>query len=194
MILLGQLGPQRSDPGYLPFEVMNAALGGSFIARINMNLREDKGYTYGSYSFLQGFKAAGAFGCSAPVHTQFTGAALGELLREIGDIRGARPIAEQEFSDCRQRLIQAYPARFETLEGMAGQLSDLLVNELPLSNWSDYVARVQGIDRDTANRSAREQLDPDSMQIVIVGDRAAVLPQLGELGLTEVLEVQADEL
>ncbi len=194
LILLGQLGLERADPGYLPFEVMNAALGGSFIARINMNLREDKGYTYGSYSFLQGFKAAGAFGCSAPVHTQYTGAALGELLREIGDIRGARPIAEQEFTDCKHRLVQGYPARFETLEGIAGQLSDLLVNELPLSEWSDYVARVQAIDRATANRSAREQLDPEAMQIVIVGDRAAVLPQLAELGLTDVLEVKPDEL
>jgi len=194
IILLGQLGLERADPGYLPFEVMNAALGGSFIARINMNLREDKGYTYGSYSFLQGFKAAGAFGCSAPVHTQYTGAALGELLREIGDIRGERPIAEQEFNDCKHRLVQGYPARFETLEGIAGQLSDLLVHELPLSEWSDYVARVQAIDRATANRSAREQLDPEAMQIVIVGDRAAVLPQLAELGLTDVLEVKPDEL
>ncbi len=194
MILVGELGPKRSDPGYLPFEVMNSALGGGFIARINMNLREDKGYTYGSYSFLQSFKAAGAFGCSAPVHTQYTGAALSEILREIREIRGERPIGEQEFSECRNRLVQGYPARFETLEGIAAQLSDLLVNELPLSQWSDYVARVQAIDRDTANRSAREQLDPETLQIVIVGDRAAVLPQLAELGMTDVVEISAADL
>lgn len=194
MIMLGQLGPRRADPAFLPFEVMNAALGGGFIARINMNLREDKGYTYGSYSFVTGLKAAGAFGCSAPVQTQVTGAALKELLREIGDIRGARPIGEEEFRECQSRLVRGYPGRFETLEGTAGQLSDLLVNELPLSNWSDYVTRVQAIDRETANRSARELLAPERLQIVIVGDRAAVLPQLAELGLTEVQELKADEL
>ncbi|MBM4117707.1 insulinase family protein, partial [bacterium] len=194
MILLGQLGPRRADPAYLPFEVMNAALGGGFIARINMNLREDKGYTYGSYSFVNGLKGAGAFACAAPVHTQFTGAALKELLREIGDIRGPRPIGDEEFRECQGRLVQGYPARFETLEGMAGQLSELLVNELPLSHWSDYMARVQAVDRETANRSAREQLDPDRMQIVIVGDRSAVLPQLAELGLTDVQELKAEEL
>ena len=195
MIVVGQLGPERASAEFLPFEVMNAALGGGFIARINMNLREDKGYTYGSYSFVNGLKGAGSWGCAAGVQTKFTGASLGEMFKEIRDIQGARPIGEQEFVDCKNRLVQGYPQRFETLEGMAGQLSELLTEGMPLSEWSDYVDRVQAMDLARANRSAREMLHPDSMQIVIVGDKKEVLPQLAEIGMDDqVVEVSADEL
>ena len=117
VLAVGQVGVPRSTPDYFPLTVMNAILGGQFSSRINLNLREEKGYTYGarsSFAFRQG---PGPFEAGGSVQTAVTKEALVELIKELTDITGPRPVTEAELAFAKDRIIKGFPARFETDAG-----------------------------------------------------------------------------
>ncbi len=194
MIVVGNESVARSDPDYLATSVMSNALGGSFIARLNMNLREDKGYTYGAYTLLIAMGGAGALLGYAQVEADVTTDAVQEMVKEFREIRDVRPLDDEELVDCKNQMIRGFPQQFQFLGGIAGQLGQILSNDLPLSEWRTYIDRVAAIDGPTATRAAREQLHPDRMLIVVVGDRETIEPGLQGLGLGEIEVLSQEDL
>lgn len=185
-VLGGYVGMARGDADHTGFEVVNSAFGGQFASRINLNLREDKGYTYGARSQLSAYLHAGVFLMTAPVQTDATAASVRELLTEMTAIRGERPLAGQELADSRARLVQGFPQRFETYGGTARQLGDLLLAGLTPAEWQDYRARIGNLtEADLAGVIARH-VDPSRVVWVIVGDWNAIRDDLRDLGLGEI--------
>ena len=185
-IMGGYVGLPRNDPDYLGFEVLNSAFGGQFTSRINLNLREDKGYTYGARSQQSGYRYAGLFVMSAPVQTSATAASVTELLNELNLIRGGKPLAGSELADSRNRLVQGFPQRFTTFGGIARQLSDLLLADLPLDEWHTYARRVAALGDGELAGVVERHLDPSRVVWVIVGDWAVIADGLRGLDLGEI--------
>ncbi|HEY3115774.1 MAG TPA: pitrilysin family protein [Chloroflexota bacterium] len=179
----GHLTVSRLDPDYIPLTVMNMAFGGQFTARLNMNLREDKGYTYGYRSHFEWQRAQSAFSAGGSVQTAVTKEALIETLKEFRDLRGNRPIGDEEFEKARLGLIRGYPPTFETSGQIVGRLLDLVHYELPDDYFRGQVARLQAVTLDEVLRAATTHVDPDHLAIVVVGDRAVIEPGLAELDL-----------
>jgi zinc protease len=193
VISIGQIGVSRDNPDYFPLQVMNSILGGQFSARVNMNLREDKGYTYGArtgYAFRRG---AGPFSASADVQTAVTKESVAEFLKELRGIRGEIPVTAKELDYNKQSLIRAYPRGFETVGQISGQLSNLVVYGLPDSYFNDFISKVNAVTLDDVNRVANKYLTPDKLAIVVVGDRKTIEPGLKELGLDlELLDTEGN--
>ncbi|MDQ2747532.1 MAG: insulinase family protein, partial [Acidobacteriota bacterium] len=183
VIAIGQVGVARDNPDYFPLQVMNSILGGQFASRVNLNLREDKGYTYGArtgYAFRRG---AGPFTASADVQTAVTKESVVEFLKEIRGIRGEIPVTPAELNYNKQSLIRRYPQGFETVGQISGQLSQLVIYNLPDSYFNDFISKVNAVTVADVNRVANKYLTPDKLAILVVGDRKTVEPGLKELKL-----------
>jgi len=185
-ILGGYVGMARGDPDYPGFEVLNSAFGAQFASRINLNLREDKGYTYGVRSQLAGYRHGGLFAMSAPVQTSATAASISELLNEMTLMRGTRPLVGGELADSRNRLVQGFPQRFTTYGGIARQLADLIQTGLPLDEWLIYVRRIEAMGESEVAGIVERHLDPARVVWVIVGDWAVIADDLRGLDLGEI--------
>lgn len=182
-VTIGEVGIDRSNPDYYAVQVMNSILGGGSTARLFMNLREDKGYTYGAYSRFVYRRGAGPFSASGEIQTVSTKEAVQEFIKELNGIRGGRPVSPAELEVSKQAFIRRFPSGFETVGGISNQLANLVTYSLPDSYFNDYIANVNAVTIDDVNRVANKYLDPSKMAIVIVGDRKVVEPGLKELGL-----------
>ncbi len=181
VVSIGQIGVARDNPDYFPLQVMNSILGGQFSARVNMNLREDKGYTYGARTGLSYRRGAGPFTASADVQTAVTKESVIEFLKEIEGIRGEIPVTQQELEYNKQSLIRAYPRGFETVGQISGQLSNLVIYGLQDSYFNDYISKVNSVTLGDVNRVANKYLTPDKLAIVVVGDRKTIEPGLKQI-------------
>ncbi len=181
-VSIGQVGIDRSNPDYYAVQVMNSILGGGGTARLFMNLREDKGYTYGAYSRFTARRGAGPFSASGEIQTGSTKEALVEFVKELNGIRGAIPVTPTELETNKQSLIRRFPGGFETVGQISNQLSNLVVYNLPDNTFNEYISKVNAVTLDDVNRAAKKYLTPDKMAIVIVGDRKLVEPTIKELG------------
>ena len=182
VVSIGQIGVDRSNPDYYALNVMNRILGGAFTSRINMNLREDKGYTYGARSGWSFRRGAGPFSAGGDIQTAYTKEAVAEFIKELNDIRGGRPVTDRELEYNKQSLIRQYPSGFETVGAISANLANLVTFGLPDSYFNDYIAKINSITVNDVNRVANKYLDPEKMAIVIVGDRKVIEPGLKELG------------
>ncbi len=183
-VSIGQVGVARSNPDFFAVQLMNAILGGGGTARLFLNLREDKGYTYGAYSRFAFRRAAGPFSASGEIQSFSTKEAIQEFMKELNGIRGAIPVTPQELEVNKQNLIRRYPGGFETVGQISGQLANLVTYGLPDSYFNEYIAKVNGVSLADVNRVANQYLDPSKMAIIIVGDRKTVEPKLKELGMS----------
>ncbi len=181
VISIGQVGVARNSPDYFPLVVMNSILGGQFSARVNMNLREDKGYTYGARTSWAFRKGAGPFEASADVQTAVTKESVQEFMKELNGIRGGRPVTNTELEYNKQSLIRRFPSGFETVGQISGQLSNLVVYGLPDSYFNNYIESIQSVTAKDVDRVANKYLTPDKMAIVIVGDKSVIEPKLKEI-------------
>ena len=181
-VSIGQVGIERSNPDYYAVQVMNSILGGGGTARLFMNLREDKGYTYGAYSRFVARRGAGPFSASGEIQTVSTKEAIQEFMKELNGIRGAIPVTPAELEVNKQALIRRFPSGFETVGAISNQLSNLVVYGLPDSTFNDYISKVNAVTIDDVNRVANKYLDPSKMAIIVVGDRKTVEPNLKDLG------------
>jgi len=182
-VSIGQVGIDRSNPDYYAVQVMNSILGGGGTARLFMNLREDKGYTYGAYSRFTYRRGAGPFAASGEIQTVSTKEAVQEFLKELNGIRGARPVTAAELEVNKQSFIRRFPSGFETAGGISNQLTALVTYGLPDTYFNDYISKINAVTLDDVNRVANKYLDPSKMAIVIVGDRKVVESKLKELGI-----------
>lgn len=182
VVSIGHIGLDRMNKDYFPVVVMNSILGGQFVSRINLNLREDKGYTYGARSGFVFRRGAGPFSAGGDIQTAVTKESIVEFMKELNDIRGGRPITQKELDYNKQGIIRRFPAGFETNGGIAANLANLITYGLSDSYFNDYIAMVNAVTLDDVNRVARQYLDPSKMAIVIVGDRKTIEPGLRTLG------------
>jgi zinc protease len=183
VISIGQVGVSRDNPDFFALQVMNDMLGGSFSSRLNMNLREDKGYTYGAGSGFSYRRGAGPFTASADVQTAVTKESVIEFMKELNGIRGSRPVSAEELQTSKQSIIRGFPQGLETNGQLANALSTLVVYGLPDSYYNEYVTKISAVTLADVNRVANKYLTPDKMAIVIVGDRQAIEPRLREIDL-----------
>lgn len=170
---IGQVGIPRNHPDYFAFVVMNAILGGLFSSRINLNLREEHGYTYGAFSGVAWRCQAGPFVVSTAVQSDVTEAAAREVLREIERMR-AEAVAPDELSLATSYLAGVFPIRYETTAAIAAALANLVIYRFPDDFYDLYRDAIRGVTAEQVLAAAREHIRPDELQLVVVGDATAV--------------------
>ncbi len=196
-IRIGHAGTARTtSPDYYALLVMNTVLGGLFTSRINLNLRERRGYTYGARSAWSFRRGDGPFVASAGVFTAKSDSAITEFLRELGDIRGPRPASVEEVELAKNALVRSHPRRLETNDGVAGVLAELALFGLPESEISELNTRVAAVTPDEATRVAEKYISPENFSVVVVGDLAKIRPGIEalQLGPVKVLDPDGKEI
>ncbi len=173
---IGSVGVARSTKDYYPLMVMNTTLGGSFTSRLNQNLRERKGYTYGARSSFTMRREAGPFTASAEIATANTDSALFEFMKELNNIRTNVPA--EELAKTKRYLQLGYAEGFESTSDIAAQVSSLVPYGLPLSTLNAFNAGIGGVTAADVRRVASKYLDPSKLAIVVAGDRATIEPAL----------------
>lgn len=175
-ISVGAIGPRRDVPEYYALDVANAALGGTFNSRINLNLRERHGYTYGASSFFnyRRIPQIGSFNATTLVATTKTDSALIELMGELRGFGRDRPLTADEFAQAQASLVRSLPLNFESAAQVAGAALTILDNKLPLDYYAQLTGNYQRVTPATATAAAARYLDPDHLAIVVVGDRRAI--------------------
>ena len=186
---LGHMAVRRSTPDYQKLLVLNMVLGGQFVSRINMNLREDKGYTYGARTGFDARRGPGPFVLQASVQSEATADAIRESIAEIAAIRGQRPVTVKELETGRAALTRGYPRNFETAEQLARAAAQMALHDLPDDYYSTFVPRLLAIDEAQVTEAAAQYLDPSRLLTVVVGDRDRIAGSLAELGLGEPLDL-----
>jgi zinc protease len=181
VINIGHVGVARSTADYFPLLVLNTILGGQFMSRVNLNLRENKGYTYGARTVFDYRRGAGPFSASAGVQTAVTKESVAEFLRELRGIRGDIPVTQSELATAKQSLTLGYPRTFETPAQIAARLADIALYGLPDNYFNDYVASVERVTLADISRVANAVIDPSRLAILVVGDRKVIEPGLRAL-------------
>jgi predicted Zn-dependent peptidase len=188
------LTSRSTSPDYYALRVLNAALGGAFTSRVNLNIREAKGYTYGARTTMTFERGAGPFIASAGVFTAKTDSSLIEFMKEIRDIRGPRPLTAAETEFAKASLVRAYPRALETNAGVAATLADLAFYRLPDTELTGYLAKLEQVKPADVTRVAERYLAPDSSVVVVVGDLAKIQPGIEALHLGPVTVLDPDGL
>jgi predicted Zn-dependent peptidase len=181
---IGHVSVPRSTPDYAALVVLNAVLGGQFVSRINLNLREAKGYTYGARSGFDWRRAPGPFVVQTSVQTNATASAVDEVLRELREIAGDRPPTERELALAQASLTRGYARNFETAEQVARALVQLALYDLPATWYDEFVEKVRAVDSDAVSAAARTHLHPDDALVTVVGDRRETETALAALSFT----------
>ncbi len=179
---IGAIGAPRRTADYAAIQVLNSALGGIFSSRLNLNLREDKGYTYGAFSAFVMRKAAGPFFALSGVRTDVTGPALKEMMKEVTGM-ASTPLSADELQLARAALVQSLPGDFETDQSTAGTFGAIYVYDLGLDYWARYPSLIAGVDTAATTAAAAKYLVPARLRVVAVGDRAKIVPQIEQAGL-----------
>ena len=180
---MGHVAVSRRAPDYHALVVANLVLGGQFVSRLNMNLRERKGYTYGARSWFEFRLGPGPFQMSASVQTEVTADAIVEAVGEMASLRGARPITPPELETARATLTKGYPRNFETADQLARSVAQLALYELADDYFATFVPRIAALELGEVQDAASRNLHPEQLVTVIVGDATRVAPTLDVLGL-----------
>ena len=189
---IGHVGVPRHIPDYHALVAGNMVLGGQFVSRINLNLREDKGFTYGARTAFDFRRLAGPFSLQVSVQTTATALAIAESIAEIAAIRGPRPITGEELALGVAALTRGYARNFETAEQIARAVMQLALYDLPDNYFAEFVPRVERVTAEEATRVMARHTDPDRLTTLIVGDLDAVGEGLADLNLGEAVVLSAD--
>ena len=176
------IGVPESSPDVPTLDVMNYTLGGSFGSRINMNLREVHGYTYGARSGFTQYRDGGQFYTGALVRTDVTTPAAKEMMSEIRDFPG-KPSTAEELAAAKEASIRSLPGKFETTTAVAGAINSIFIYKRPLDFYANLPAKYQAVSEADIARVAKEYLHPDQLVIVTAGDRTKIEPGLKDAGL-----------
>jgi zinc protease len=192
VILAGQLVAPTANPDEIPFKTMTQVLGGSFVARLNMNLREGKHWSYGSYTFVPDARGQRPFIGYAPVQTDKTKESLIEVMKEFKGIVGGTPVAGPELTMAQDGMTRTMPGEWETQRAVAGSIGELVRFGLPDDYFATFPAKVRALKTGDVDATAKKTLMPDKMVWVVVGDRAKIEAGIKELGWGEVKYLDAD--
>ncbi len=188
---MGHVGVPRSVTEYFDVVVMNAVLGGLFSSRINLNLREAHGYTYGASSYFDWRRDAGPFVVSTAVQTEVTGAAISEVLKEINRIQ-SEAIQQDELSLATSYLAGVFPIRYETADAVASGLASLVIFGLPDDYFTSYRSNILGVTTQDVQHAAQRFLRAQDLNIVVAGNPELVSSQLESLKLGAMTVVGVD--
>ena len=177
----------RKHPDYFGLTLVNYVFGGQFSARLNQNLRQDKGYSYGYQSSVHWYQGTSLVSAGGSVQTEVTKESVQETLKEFQEIRGGRPITEEELDAAKAGILQGYPASFERSGMVLNHLIQLLVFDLPDDYFQSVGPGITAVSLEDAHRVAAERIKDDSLQLLVVGDREKIEVGLRELGLPVVL-------
>jgi predicted Zn-dependent peptidase len=180
---IGHLSARRDTPDYPALLVMNAVLGGQFVSRINLRLREEKGYTYGARTGFDWRRGLAPFLLQASVHTASTADAIRDSLVELEGIRGVRPPTDSEMSLARASITRGYPRNFETAYQVARAVATLVLYNLPDSYFEEFISRVNAVTSADVIAAAERHINPAHALTLIVGDHAAIAESLRSLDL-----------
>jgi predicted Zn-dependent peptidase len=189
---IGLPGPPRSTPDYYAIQVMNNLLGGLFQSRLNHNIREVKGYSYGVGSSFSFGRGPGPFRAGGGIVTAKTDSALIEFMKEFRGVEGEVPFTDDEISQGKESLIQSLPRRFSSVNGIGASVASLLTQDLPQTFYQDLPARINAVTRDDLLRVAKQYVDLAHLDIVIVGDRSVVEGSLKATGIAPVVLLDRD--
>ena len=180
-IRIGQVGVPRSTPHFFPLKVFNTILGGAFTSRLMLNLREEKGFTYGVRSRFSHRRGAGPFGISMAVATEVTAAAVKEALAELDGLLEDGP-TEKEIERTRDYIAGVFPLHLETTGQVAARISELQIYDLPDDFFGSYRDRVREVTAEAALAAGREALRPHELVVVVAGDAKSIQGPLEDLG------------
>ena len=192
IIFGAQLAPPRNDPDAIPLQLVNDIFGGNFSSRINMNLREDKHWSYGVFSFLPAARGQRPYLSLSPVQTDKTKESLAELVREYKDVTGGKPIVAKELKDEQDNATLGLPGSFETVQQLAGAYSQILQYGLPEDYFNTFTEKAMSLTPESANATAKKFILPDHLVWVVVGDMSKVEQGIRELNLGEIHKIDAD--
>jgi predicted Zn-dependent peptidase len=186
---IGQVATSRHSPDYHALLILNMVLGGQFVSRLNLKLREEKGYTYGARTSFDFRRGPGPFVLQMSIQTDVTADAIRESLAELRAVRAERPPEDGELEMARAALTRGYPRNFETAAQIARAAAQLALYELPEEYFSEFVTRVREVESDAVRRAATAYLEPDRLVTVIVGDRERIRPTLEQAGFGPIGEI-----
>jgi predicted Zn-dependent peptidase len=191
-VRIGWLGVARSTPDFFPIQVLNTVLGGAFSSRLNLNLREKHGYTYGAASVFDMRVSTGPFQALAGVQTDKTRESLQEFFNELNGI--LQPIPDDELTRAKNYVALRFPAGFETTGDISRRLEDALTYGLPDDYFSSYVQRIQAVTAADVERVAKRYIDPSRLAVVLVGDIGTIEPAIAPLRLGPVKTLTVDQV
>jgi zinc protease len=189
---IGLVGPPRDTPDYYALRVMNNLFGEQFQSRLNANIREAKGWSYGVGSGFSYGRGPGQFSAGGEIQTNKTDSALVEFMREFRGIRGDRPVTEEELATAKAALIQSLPRSLASLGGISGMISEVYVNGLPEDYWTQLQRGINAVTTADIQRVARKYLDADHLTILIVGDRSKIEAPVRATGVAPVVILDAE--
>ncbi|WP_050724262.1 M16 family metallopeptidase [Vulgatibacter incomptus] len=187
MIMVGRPGLASGDPDEFALDLASTVFGGFFGSRLNMNLREDKGYTYGARAYVEPRRGVGPLVASSAVRADVTGPSLVEVFKELADIK-TRPITAKELEAAREGTIRSIPGSFESVGGLASAAASLYWKDLPLDHYARMIEAYENATAADVQRAAEAYFDPTQMQIVLVGDPDVIGAQVPQLGLGSLQE------
>jgi len=192
VILAGHVAPPKANPDEIAIEAMNAILGGQFTSRINMNIREDKHWSYGAQTLFFDARGQRPFIAFAPVQTDKTKESVQEIQKELRGILGEIKVTDDELSAAKNALALTLPGQWETMGAIGGSLQQLVTYGLADDYFDTYSAKVGALGLADIARAAKASVHPGSVVWVVVGDRQKIEPGLKELGLGEVRLLDTD--
>jgi zinc protease len=186
-IRIGHISEKRDKHDYFPRTLLNNILGGQFSSRINLNLRENKGYTYGAFSRFNYFKECAFFYASTSVGIENTGNAVKEIIKELTLIKEG--VTENELEFAQSSTIGKYPANFETNRQIAHNLTTKYLYDLPNDYFHTYLDRIRNVSIEQVNKSAMDHIHTDKLVVLVVGDKEKIIPQLREITSDKITEL-----
>lgn len=192
MIVAGRPAPARADENFVPFVAANSVFGGSFLSRLNMNLREQKHWAYVVGSRVTGARGAGAFFMEAPIQTDKTADAMREMVKELRDIGSARPVTAGELHAAQDTLVLALPGPNAAIAALSSAYADVIANRLADDSLNGYVARVDALTPSTVQPAAAMLARPETLTWVVLGDLARIESAVRALDLGSVKVIDAD--
>ena len=191
-IRIGTIGVARSTPDFFPIQVLNTVLGGSFSSRLNLNLREKRGYSYGASSGFDMRLTPGPFSAQAGVQTDKTSESLTEFFNELNGI--LKTVPADELARAKNYVALRFPSSFETTGDIARRLEDAIVYRLPDDYFSRYVQNIEAVTAAGVQQVAQKYIQPDRLAVVVVGDRKVIEPGISKLNLGPITTLSIDEL
>ena len=192
IIFAGNVAPAVRDGNELAIETMNEIIGGSFTARINMNLREDKSWAYGAFTMLLDTKGQRPFIAYAPVQTDKTMESMAEIRRELIEYVGDSPATAEEISKVKDNNTLSLPGRWETSRAVLGDINEIVTYDLPDDYWDTYAQSVRNLSQEQIIAAADQVIKPNNMIWVVVGDKARIESRIRELELGEIILLDVD--
>jgi zinc protease len=192
IIFAGFLTLPRANPHEEAIQLMNNILGGDFTSRINMNLREDKHWSYGARSLILDAKGQRMYIAYSSVQSDKTAEAMAEVQKEIRNIAGDKPPTREEFVKTQSNVVLGLPGEWETISAVAASVEQIVQYNLPDDYFNEYAARIEGMKTADVQNAAKEVLKPNSLVWVVVGDKAKIEEPIKAMGWGEVKYVDAD--